>query len=92
MKIYACQRSSWSDLSEDKYGPSGKLMNPILLHMSVPKISRGNNIRAIDNMHEAFNSFPRWPVFNYALPMFIDIDLSNQQTDFVANRDELNFD
>lgn len=50
-------------------------MYTILLHMSVSKISRDNNIRAIDGMHEAFNSFPRCPVFNYALPMFIDIDI-----------------
>lgn len=73
MKIYACR---------DKHGPLGKLMYTILLHMSVSKISRDNNIRAIDNMHEAFNSFPRCPVFDYALPMFIDIDLSNQQNCF----------
>lgn len=65
MKMYECQRSSWSDLSEDKYGPSGKLKYTILLHMSVSKISRDNNIRVIDGMHEAFNSFPRSPVFTY---------------------------
>lgn len=47
-------------------------MYTILLHMIVSKISRDNNIRAIDGMHEAFNSFPRCPVFNYALPIFID--------------------